>query len=67
MPVSNPGGMLHIELHPASPAGAALQATAKRILTGVLVQYQPSGLVARKLQMQPRTLGRVTGRLREPC
>ena len=51
---------------PASPAGVAVQAAAKRILMGVLVQYQPSGLVARKLQMQPRTLGRVTGGLREP-
>ena len=66
LPASNPGGMLHIELHPASPAGVAVQAAAKRILMGVLVQYQPSGLVARKLQMQPRTLGRVTGGLREP-
>eukprot|EP00891_Asterochloris_glomerata_P000603 jgi/Astpho2/603/Aster-x0943 len=63
LPASNPGGMLHIELHPASPAGVAVQAAAKRILMGVLVQYQPSGLVARKLQMQPRTLGRVTGSL----
>ena len=55
------GGMLHVEVQPAPPAAVTAQATARRVLSGVRVQYMPSGLAARKLQLNPRTLGKLTG------
>eukprot|EP00884_Botryococcus_braunii_P018818 jgi/Botrbrau1/561/Bobra.0010s0030.1 len=56
-------GMLHIRIEPTTPAVIAAASTAKRILASVKVQYEPSGLVARKLGMFPRILGKVTGNL----
>lgn len=53
--------MLHVEVAPAPPTAAAAQATARRILAGVTVQYLPSGQVARKLQLSSRALGKITG------
>lgn len=53
--------MLHIQVQAAPPAAATAQATARRVIGGVRVQYMPSGLAARKLQMSPRTLGKLTG------
>ena len=53
--------MLHIEVAPTPPAAATAQATARRILGGVRVQYLPSGQVARRLHMSSRTLGKITG------
>lgn len=53
--------MLHVEVAPAPPAAATAQATARRILAGVRVQYLPSGQVARRLHMSSRTLGKITG------
>ena len=55
--------MLHIEVLPAPLAAATAQATARRILGGVRVQYLPSGQVARRLHMSSRTLGKITGQL----
>ncbi|KAA6417737.1 MAG: 5 -3 exoribonuclease 1, partial [Trebouxia sp. A1-2] len=55
--------MLHIEVAPTPPAAATAQATARRILGGVRVQYLPSGQVARWLHMSSRTLGKITGNL----
>ncbi len=55
--------MLHIEVSPAPAAAATAQATARRILSGVRVQYLPSGQVARRLHMSSRTLGKITGQL----
>ena len=55
------GGMLHISVQAAPAAAATAQATAKRVIGGVRVQYMPSGLAARKLQMSPRSLGKLTG------
>lgn len=53
--------MLHISVQGAPPAAATAQATARRVIGGVRVQYMPSGLAARRLQMLPRTLGKLTG------
>jgi len=58
---SSSSTMLHIEVAPAPPAAATAQATARRILGGVRVQYLPSGQVARRLHMASRTLGKITG------
>ena len=53
--------MLHISVQGAPPAAATAQATARRVIGGVRVQYMPSGLAARRLQMSPRSLGKLTG------
>ena len=55
------GSMLHISVQAVPAAAATAQATAKRGIGGVRVQYMPSGLAARKLQMSPRSLGKLTG------
>ena len=60
MPSGSSGSMLHLEVAPAPPAAATAQATARRILSGVRVQYIPSGQVARRLHMSSRTLGKLT-------
>ena len=61
-PSGSSSSLLHIEVVPAPPAAATAQATARRILSGVRVQYIPSGQVARRLHMSSRTLGKLTGR-----
>ena len=63
LPAANSSTMLHIEVAPPPPAAATAQATARRILSGVRVQYMPSSQVARKLHMSSRTLGKITGQL----
>jgi hypothetical protein len=55
------GGMLRVSLAPAPMTAAQAAQTARRLLTTVRVQYQPSGQVARKLAIDPRTLGKITG------
>jgi hypothetical protein len=55
------GGMLRVSLAPAPMTAAQTAQTARRLLTTVRVQYQPSGQVARKLAIDPRTLGKITG------
>ena len=55
------GGMLRVALAPAPMTAAQAAQTARRLLTTVRVQYQPSGAVARKLAIDPRTLGKITG------
>lgn len=55
------GGMLRVFLAPAPITAAQAASTARRLLTTVTVQYQPSGLIARKLAIDPRTLGKLTG------
>ena len=55
------GGMLRVSLAPAPMTAAQAAQTARRLLTTVRVQYQPSGAVARKLAIDPRTLGKITG------
>ncbi|DBA92644.1 TPA: hypothetical protein ACH3X1_002861 [Trebouxia sp. C0004] len=63
LPAASSSNMLHIEVAPVPPASATAQATARRILGGVRVQYLPSGQVARRLHMSSRTLGKITGNL----
>lgn len=55
------GGMLRVSLAPAPVTAAQAAQTARRLLTTVRVQYQPSGVIARKLGIDPRTLGKITG------
>lgn len=53
--------MLRVSLVPAPMTAAQAAQTARRLLTTVKVQYQPSGAIARKLSIDPRTLGKITG------
>lgn len=55
------GGMLCVSLAQAPMTAAQAAQTARRLLTTVRVQYQPSGAIARKLSIDPRTLGKITG------
>ena len=52
---------LRVRLQPAAPTADAAAAVARRLLTSVTVEFQPSGQVARKLAIDPRTLGKLTG------
>ena len=55
--------MLHVSVAPAPPTSATAAATAQRIVKSITVQWQPSGVVARKLTLDPRTLGKITSAL----
>jgi hypothetical protein len=52
--------MLHVSVAPAPPTAATAATTARRIVKSITVQWQPSGAVARKLTLDPRTLGKIT-------
>ena len=52
--------MLHVAIMPAPPTALTAAATARRIVKSITVQYQPSGVVARRLTLDPRTLGKIT-------
>jgi len=54
---------LHVSVAPAPPTAATAAATARRIVKSIAVQWQPSGVVARKLTLDPRTLGKITSAL----
>ena len=53
--------MLRVSLAPAPPT-ALTATTARRILQSITVQYQPSSDVARQLNLDTRTLGKITGK-----
>ena len=55
--------MLHVSVAPSPPTAATAAATARRIVKSIAVQWQPSGVVARKLTLDPRTLGKITSAL----
>lgn len=54
-------GPYRVEVVPAPPSAAQAAQAARRILSNVSVSYQPSGQVARRLGVNSRTLGRMTG------
>ena len=56
--------MLRVSLAPAPPTALTAATTAHRIMKSITVQYQPSGAVARRLTLDPRTLGKITS---APC
>ena len=56
-----PSRALRVHVEPAPPATASAASTAKRLLTGVTTQFLQSGQVARRLGIDPRTLGKLTG------
>jgi 5'-3' exoribonuclease 1 len=54
-------GAYRVEVAPAPPSAAAAAAAARRVLANVATQYLPSGAVARRLGVSPRTLGCMAG------
>jgi len=54
-------GPYRVEVVPAPPSAAQAAQAARRILSNVSVSYQPSGQVARRMNVNARTLGRMTG------
>ena len=50
-----------IKLHPTPSYSAHVGRTARRLFKSLSTEYSPSGQVARRLGMSPRTLGRITG------
>lgn len=66
-PAKPVAGPYRVLLTPAPANAAQVASAAKRILGNVSVQYQPSGQVARRLGVSPRTLGRITGNVWVQC
>ena len=53
---------LRVSVEPAPANAAQVAQAAKRILGNVTAgAFQPSGAIARRLGVSPRTLGRITG------
>ncbi|BDA46451.1 5'-3' exoribonuclease 1 [Coccomyxa sp. Obi] len=56
-------GLLHVSVQPMNPTAVAAAQRARHLINNTKVLYMPSGQVARKLAISPRTLGKITGNL----